>query len=197
MLGFSTSIAIAGVPSAWDTFIYQAAGADPTIIALAKAIVARESEWNPNAINPADPSYGLMQILYGPGGPFPSYTKQQLLDPITNIELGILFLRQQLARYAGDLPSAISAYNAGHATSANQSYVDDVLLYVAWYLANDPLAAGAAAPPTSTSSDTGDTVPSDTTSPPADGSIDTAQAGLGVAGAIALGIAAVVALGSK
>jgi soluble lytic murein transglycosylase-like protein len=161
---FQVAVAQRGLASPWDTFIYQAAGGDPTVVALTKAIIAHESEWNPNAVNPGDPSYGLMQVLFGPRGAYPSYTAQQLLDPVTNIELGVLYLRQQLARYS-DLAAAISAYNAGHALVqgggfVNQEYVDDVLDYFNWYRANDPLSADASSASSSSDSSSTSTAPS-------------------------------------
>src|SRR5207245_1331912 len=144
-------VARRGAPSAWDEGIRARAQDDPQVIALTKAIIAHESEWNPNAVNPDDPSYGLMQVLFGPGGPYPSVTTQQLLDPATNIQLGMDFLRYQLGRYP-ILEDAIAAYNAGSprrdaagqyintvGSTQVQDYVDDVLMYFDWYYANDPL----------------------------------------------------------
>ncbi len=188
MLGFSSAIAVRGVPSAWDSVIADQAGGDPQLIALTKAVIAHESEWNASIVNPRDPSYGLMQILYGPKGPYPSYTTQQLLDPVTNIQLGMAYLKQQLARY-GDVAAALSRYNGGLVVSGgtwtitNQAYVDDVLAYLDWYLANDPLVAGGApvTPP--------EPAP---TEEPAEPAPEGAGAAAGVGLVVALGIVAAV-----
>jgi soluble lytic murein transglycosylase-like protein len=79
-------------------------------------------------------SAGYMQVLYlvcktdfGFKGSF-----FDLFDTETNIDLGCQILAKQLKRYGGDVKKAISAYNAGHWTSNNQSnYTDPVYkLYV-------------------------------------------------------------------
>jgi len=143
-VAFSLAVAQSGLQTPYDDLITAMAG-DASTIALVKGIIATESQWNPNAINPADPSYGLMQILAGPGGPFPSVSPQDLLDPSTNITLGVTFIQDLLRRYGS--PDAIAAYNAGtpRRNSAGQyvnsrgdtmvqAYVDSVLTYQTWYL---------------------------------------------------------------
>jgi soluble lytic murein transglycosylase-like protein len=182
---FQATVAARGVPSAWDGVIAHAAGGDPVVIALTKAVIAHESEWNPSAVNAGDPSYGLMQVLYGSRGAYPSYTTQQLLDPVTNITLGVRYLREQLVRYDGDLASAVSAYNGGHALVqgdgfANQDYVDDVLAYFNWYRANDPQSADPSGADPSAATDGGDTTATPTTG---------TDAAVGVAAAIAIPLA--------
>jgi len=154
MLGFSSAIAARGTPSAWDALIVDEAKRDPHIVSLIKAVIAHESQWDPRAVNLADPSYGLMQVLYGAGGPYPAMTVQQLLDPATNIKLGSDFLLYQLGRYPTLLEDAVAAYNSGAArrnaagqyvnskgSTIVQTYVDDVMAYFDWYQANDRLVA--------------------------------------------------------
>ena len=156
------AIAQLGIGSPWDALILALSG-DASTAALAKGVIAHESQWNPDARNPADPSVGLMQILIGPGGPYPSMSEAALADPATNLTLGIRFLRSEIARY-GATSDAIAAYNAGtprknaqnqyvnsRGDSEVQAYVDDVQLYWVWYLNNDPLfvttdASGAEVP---------------------------------------------------
>lgn len=144
-MAFRESVALAGLQSPYDDLIYALTGGDPVMIALVKGVISTESEWNPGAVNPADPSYGLMQILLGPGGPYPSVTAQELLDPYNNVTLGTQHLIGLVNRYG--IPAAIAAYNAGtpRQNSAGQyvnsrgdtmvqAYVDSVRTYQDWYL---------------------------------------------------------------
>ena len=144
-MAFRLSVAQTGLHSPWDDLIYAMAGGDLSTIALIKGIISTESEWNPGAINPSDPSYGLMQILLGPGGPFPTVRADDLLDPSTNITLGSTFIMDLLRRYGS--PGAIAAYNAGsprlnaagqyvnsRGDTMVQAYVDSVLTYQTWFL---------------------------------------------------------------
>lgn len=112
--------------------------------ALILAIISVESEWNPNAINPGDPSYGLMQVRYCEAGdrigcPVPGVQPDQLLDPIGNLRVGVPFMRGLIRRF-GSTSDAISAYNAGHVARAagggfsNQEYVNAVQTYWTFYL---------------------------------------------------------------
>lgn len=79
-------------------------------------------------------SYGLMQVLDSTatdlglvGDPTALYI------PEIGISYGVKYFASQLKRYAGDVPRAVAAYNAGSAfrrsdgSFVNQSYVDFVL----------------------------------------------------------------------
>jgi len=104
---------------------------------LAYAIAQQESSLDPYLVS-AEPdgtfSFGLMQVkcetarMVGFQGPC-----DQLLQPRTNIRVGIAYLRRQLDRYAGDVENAVAAYNAGTANRdttghfMNQHYVNAVL----------------------------------------------------------------------
>jgi len=90
--------------------------------ALIKAIIRQESNFNPNAINPTDPSYGLMQVGlmvaqdYGLVKDYRSPTlfeKNLLLVPETNIDIGTWHLSKLLSRYVFDI--AVQMYNLGEA----------------------------------------------------------------------------------
>lgn len=152
---FSESIARRGVESPYDSVIVQAVG-NPDDVALVKAIIATESQWTPGAINregstnPVNWSYGLMQVLLSTARDVtadPALTGDDLLVPTVNIAIGSAYLLAQRVRFPG-LTDAISAYNAGHVASdgrggyTNQAYVNDVLHYYAFYLAQDPSASG-------------------------------------------------------
>ena len=94
---------------------------------LALAIGWQESRWNPYAKGKLD-EIGLMQLRPGTAralgfdGPI-----KQLYNMELNAHLGVEYLRDQLRRYDGNVPKAVSAYNAGHATTSNRPYVASVL----------------------------------------------------------------------
>jgi hypothetical protein len=136
-MAFSEAVAALGLHTPWDDLI-TAMGGDASSIALIKGVIATESGWNPSAVNPADPSYGLMQILAGPRGPYPSVLISDLMDPSTNITLGATYLQNQIARFS--FPGGVAAYNSGSPRTlpggqyVNQAYVDSVLSYQSYYL---------------------------------------------------------------
>jgi soluble lytic murein transglycosylase-like protein len=85
---------------------------------LVLAVVHVESRYDTYAVSNMD-AMGLMQILPSTGewlapqvgvawlGP------QTLFDPISNVRLGVAYLRMLLDRYDGNLTSALVAYNWG------------------------------------------------------------------------------------
>jgi soluble lytic murein transglycosylase-like protein len=122
-------------------------GVDPALIL---AIIEVESGGNPQAANPADPAYGLMQVTpataqWLAGRPV---APDDLLDPETNVDLGTRYLRWQLDRYAA-VADAVDAYRAGTAsgTPRSQAYVDRVLS--AWIRYGGPPEVGEAVASTS------------------------------------------------
>ena len=110
---------------------------------LIKAVsLVENAPQDPNAFNPKDPSYGLMQVLCwdGPGGRcsnpvnLPGWppTKDELLNPDTNVKFAAGILKWNLDTYG--MPKGISVYNSWSARTApetgpypNQGYVDKVL----------------------------------------------------------------------
>lgn len=142
----------------FDELVYAEArrrGLDPVLI---KAVIATESSFNPAAYRaePAirDGSHGLMQILYATAKMMGyTGTPEGLFDPEINIRFGSAYLTHQLTRYGGDVPSALSAYNAGTAfrkpdgTFTNQPYVDRALGYYRELQAREVPPAGPAPPP--------------------------------------------------
>lgn len=154
-MAFRESTARAGLKTQWDDLLLAQAGGDASIYALFKGIISQESAWNPSAENPADPSAGLMQILIGSRGPYPAMTREQILDPQTNIILGTNFLKSLLSRYSQS--DAVAAYNAGmpkknsagqytnsRGDTMVQSYVDAVLTYQTWFMNHLPGISGGA-----------------------------------------------------
>jgi len=81
---------------------------------LLRAIIKVESDFNPQAKNLKDPSYGLCQInpaLAKGLGFFPD--EYLLYDPAYNLEIACVFLSHLKRKYNNDLDSIIQAYNLG------------------------------------------------------------------------------------
>lgn len=115
-------------------------GVDPLLL---KAIATVESSLDPEAVNPNDPSVGLMQILCKPDAEgrctnrfnvdrWNQATWQRLLDPDFNVEIGAQILAWNLKTYG--YPRGIAVYNSWSARHdpvngpfMNQSYVDKVI----------------------------------------------------------------------
>ena len=145
-MAFDAGTAALGIETPWEDVIRSQAVGDWSLYALIKAVIAAESGWNPGAINPSDPSYGLMQVTPATARLYaPAITPDDLLDPVTNLVIGSAHLRDLLARYW--TPDALAVYNSGAArknaqnqyvssqgSTGVQSYVDSVLTYQSWYL---------------------------------------------------------------
>jgi hypothetical protein len=111
---------------------------------LLKAIAQVESSENPKAKNPADPSYGLMQLLCVPDGQggcknrlnvlgWPPENVEKLYDPDYSVYIGAQILSWNQGRYGFN--KGIAVYNSWSAHTApqegpfpNQGYLDKVLL---------------------------------------------------------------------
>lgn len=87
------------------------------------AIIKQESAFNPGALSPAN-ARGLMQLIPSTGKvifektgsgrePAVKFDPLSLFDPETNVTLGAAYFQELVARYKGNLPRAIAAYNAG------------------------------------------------------------------------------------
>ena len=101
----------------WSTIQLESAknGLDPYMVA---SLIRQESEFNPGVVSHAN-AFGLMQLLPSVGKQMAKqagirhFSENELLDPITNIKLGTMYLRQTLDKF-GDKPEyAFAAYNAG------------------------------------------------------------------------------------
>ena len=105
----------------FDAVILAAAthyGVEP---ALVKAVVWRESWFNPNARGSRQ-EFGLMQIREAAAGEWArtekirGFAPEQLLDPATNTLAGAWYLARLLRRYQktdSPIPYALADYNAG------------------------------------------------------------------------------------
>ncbi|HSC46982.1 MAG TPA: transglycosylase SLT domain-containing protein, partial [Gammaproteobacteria bacterium] len=83
-------------------------------------LIRAESVFRPNAVSRVG-ARGLMQLMPGTGLDVASRLgltlgdAQGLMDPVTNLAVGGMYLRDMLARFGGSEPLATAAYNAGPA----------------------------------------------------------------------------------
>jgi soluble lytic murein transglycosylase-like protein len=93
--------------------IYDAAlvaGIEPD---LAFRLVRAESEFNPRAISKVG-AIGLTQVMPATAREFePQITREALLDPDTNLRVGLSYLRVLIRENKGDLRMALLTYNRG------------------------------------------------------------------------------------
>lgn len=101
------------------------------------AIIWKESTGNANAVNPSDPSFGLMQIEMNIARFYGGITnRQQLFTPSTNVSIGSAFLSHLKSSYSDDYPDYqwVAGYNEGetHLREGlkDQGYVDLVKAYI-------------------------------------------------------------------
>jgi len=101
---------------------------------LTLAIICQESSGNPDSVNPADPSRGLMQITPGALSDFNaavgrSYSFDEMFDPYLNIEVGTWYFASRVAK-TRNTNLALAAYNAGLGNiNAGLGYADKVARY--------------------------------------------------------------------
>lgn len=114
----------------WMSLAQRYAALRPPITAREiLAVIWNESTGNPNAVNPRDPSYGLMQITLPIAKYYGGITvAQQLFDPARNISIGSAFLAHLKETYEEKYPTTwIAGYNEGEGNLtrgvADQPYV--------------------------------------------------------------------------
>jgi soluble lytic murein transglycosylase-like protein len=76
---------------------------------LVLAIIATESNFNPNAVSPKN-AQGLMQLIPDTAARF---KVRNIFDPAQNIRGGMAYLRWLMAYYQGNVVLVAAAYNAG------------------------------------------------------------------------------------
>jgi hypothetical protein len=142
----------AGIPAApttpYDSLINQAAGKYNVPANLIKALIQRESRFNPEARGEKG-ELGLMQLMPETAQ---RYGVSNLLDPGQNIEAGTRYIADLLQKYNGNMEQAIAAYNCGEDCVNSGNIPDSTLKYRAEVLAlyasyNSGGIAVAAAPP--------------------------------------------------
>ncbi len=102
----------------YDKIISQAASKFNLDVALIKAVIKAESNFNHKAVSCAG-AKGLMQLM-------PQTASHMKVDdvfhPVDNIEGGARYLRYLLNLYRGNLTLALAAYNAGEGAVAKYNY---------------------------------------------------------------------------
>ncbi len=108
-------------------------------LALVKAVIRTESDFNPNATSRRGAS-GLMQLMPQTAA---RYGVSDLYSPQQNLDAGIRYLRDLLNRYDNRLHLVLAAYNAGESAVAKyhgvppyretQRYVKKVMQYKTYY----------------------------------------------------------------
>ena len=107
----------------FEAFIEEASRLYAVPDSWIKAVIDTESGWNPDAKNPADPSYGLMGLTL-PAAQDMGYSgaSSGLYDPETNIHFGTAYIRWIMDRWnTSDFREVYSAYNSGSPTLWQQS----------------------------------------------------------------------------
>lgn len=121
----------------WNTIRTEAEKrqVDPYLIA---AIIRQESGFEPTVVSNAG-AVGIMQIMpaeaprIAAAAGLPPPTRDQLFDPVTNIQIGVAEYSQKLAVMHGTPLLAIATYNAGEEAVGKwlaQTPVDDMDLFV-------------------------------------------------------------------
>jgi soluble lytic murein transglycosylase-like protein len=135
MVSIPTEVPCDAVPEAQLTsLIDDAANREDLQSNLIRAVVQKESAGRPCAVSPKG-AQGLMQIMPATASQF---SVSDAFDPKQNIDAGTKFLKQLLMRYAGDVPLALGAYNAGPGRvdkeggvpeiQETQNYISEILL---------------------------------------------------------------------
>jgi soluble lytic murein transglycosylase len=105
----------------WNALIEEIAPRHGVDKFLVKAVIRRESKFDPFAVGKAG-EIGLMQVTEGAGRDWAKATgrknfqKNQLFEPRTNIEAGTWYLARALRRWQNmddPIPFALAEYNAG------------------------------------------------------------------------------------
>ncbi|PKN10100.1 MAG: lytic transglycosylase [Deltaproteobacteria bacterium HGW-Deltaproteobacteria-7] len=102
----------------YDTIIAQAASKFNLDVALIKAVIKAESNFNHHAVSRAG-AKGLMQLMPQTAS---ALKVDDVFHPGNNIEGGARYLRYLLNLYRGNLTLALAAYNAGEGAVAKYNY---------------------------------------------------------------------------
>lgn len=129
---FGDNISMSNAPTSYDDIIHKYAAQTPRgmafhdFVRLIKAVITKESSWRPSVIGVTG-DIGLMQINPA-NGPAYGVTSDELLDPDTNIRVGVDILRWSINQYG--IKDGLAAYNGGPAKrhiDVTQRYASSVL----------------------------------------------------------------------
>lgn len=120
----------------YDQIITKAANKFNLDVALIKAVIKAESNFNHQAVSPKG-AQGLMQLMPKTAS---ALKVDDVFHPKDNIEAGARYLRYLLNIYGGNLTLALAAYNAGEGAVAKynngvppyretQNYIKKVLAF--------------------------------------------------------------------
>jgi soluble lytic murein transglycosylase-like protein len=106
--------------------------------ALVMAIVHVESAFRPNSVSPKG-ALGLMQVMPATAALYGRWTTKQLLDPTTNLDVGMRHMRRLLDGRQDKPALALAEYNAGERAVARSGqripHFAETMLYVPMVLA--------------------------------------------------------------
>lgn len=108
----TSAATVAALPAALAPLVQSASQRhqlDPTLVA---ALMYVESRYRPDARSPKG-ALGLMQLMPSTAARYGVRSAADLLDPRTNIDVGVRHLRTLHDRYDGRLALMLAAYNAG------------------------------------------------------------------------------------
>ncbi len=127
VIPFYTQAPIGAIPMSYWKMLYptpywpqiqaysKARGLNPYMVA---SLIRQESGFRPDAISYSN-AYGLMQLLPSVGRAMARkagmryFRTRDLLNPVININLGTLYLKQLMDEFNGNAEYAFAAYNAG------------------------------------------------------------------------------------
>lgn len=109
--------------SGLEALAEQAAGKYGLDASLFKAVITRESSWNPNAVNARTGAAGLGQVM--PAN-WKAYGVSDPSNPAQNLDAAAKILREHLDRAGGDVSRALATYS-GHVKTSGDAYVSAVL----------------------------------------------------------------------
>lgn len=111
-------------PMGFDEWLEAVCGIYDVDPALVRAIIDKESGWQPDAVNPTSGAMGLMQIMPGTWeaqvadmrlcfGTTPEECPLDPLDPYDNVRVGLWLLSRLLRKYPYAMPYALDCYALG------------------------------------------------------------------------------------
>lgn len=111
-------------PMSFDDWLDAVCGIYDVGPALVRAIIEKESGWQPDAVNPTSGAMGLMQIVPGTWeaqvadmrlcfGTTPENNPMDPLDPYDNVRVGLWLLSGLLRKYPDAHPYALDCYALG------------------------------------------------------------------------------------